>query len=154
MDERAIQSWTAENWVEMYHKIEGFRGYFGNGSEMVKHCPEEFIKLYSNYRMEPEQLKYITQLAHQAGEQLAQEELDASKLAIRTRKYYPVSVPEFNSTADFKAWVGSLDERAIQQWNMDDWIAVYKQVEPIRRRPDMEQIKKSTIRFWRSSEKN
>ncbi len=136
LDENAIQKWTTEEWVDMYHKIDQFRSFYGSGSEMVKNCPEEFIKLYRNYRFEPEQLKFIEGLAYKAGEQLATEDIDAARLAFKTQKYYPVEVPDFEHIDDFKAWVAGLDERQIQRWKADDWYAVYEKVDDVRAWPD------------------
>ena len=134
LDERAIQKWTAADWVAMYEKIGPLRkkSYYANGQEMVSDCANEFVKLYRNYRLEPEQLNYIRQIARQAGEELAGQDVDAAKLAIKTKTYTPIEVPDFKSADDFKSWVKSLDEGTIKKWNIYDWEAVFKKVDDVR----------------------
>ncbi len=85
LDERAIQKWTAADWVAFYKKIEPLSAeWFSSPHKMMTTCTEEFIKLHSNYRLEPKQLEYIRELARQAGKELAEQNVDAAELAIKT----------------------------------------------------------------------
>lgn len=85
LDERAIQKWTAADWVTFYKKIEPIQQeWYSSPHKMMTTCTEEFIKLHSNYRLEPKQLEYIRELARQAGKELAEQNVDAAELAIKT----------------------------------------------------------------------
>lgn len=82
---RAIRKWTAADWVAFYKKIEPLSAeWYSSPHKMMTSCTEEFIKLNSNYRLEPKQLEYIREIARQAGEQLTRQEVDAAKLAFKT----------------------------------------------------------------------
>ena len=86
LDERAIQKWTAADWVTFYKKIEPIQQeWYSSPHKMMTSCTEEFIKLHSNYRLEPKQLEYIRELARQAGKELAGQNVDAAELAIKTK---------------------------------------------------------------------
>ena len=118
IDEKSIQSWVTQDWLQMYKQIEDCiqNSYYHKGlvwekyqkkfqnnqiseeefnkigikidnpqflrNEFVNECEEEFVKLYKNYRMEPEHYSAIIKKGKEIGEHLALSgDIDCSAVA-------------------------------------------------------------------------
>lgn len=86
LDDKQIQSFKTKDWLSLYDNLDKYtkaNNIDPNGFTCEN--KEFFATLYRNYRFEPEQSRYIREIARKAGEELAKDpNIDPAKLAIET----------------------------------------------------------------------
>ena len=83
-----IQGWTSADWSNFHHKLRYMCDLKGiKPRDFVNHvCLPEFIKLYNNYRIDPEEFAFIQQNASTLGKELAQnDKIDVTQAIINNK---------------------------------------------------------------------